>query len=68
MKYRAKITYCIPQVLNIEKYVKSPICTDANDTYIEVTSEREAELIEGLNDLYKKAFNIYEALIDETTK
>lgn len=68
MMYRAKITYCIPQVLNIEKYVKIPICTDANDTYIEVTSDREAELIEELNVLYEKAFNIYETLIDETSK
>lgn len=68
MMYRAKITYCIPQVQNIEKYEKSYICTDAKDTYIEVTSEKEAELIEELNDLYKKAFNIYEALIEETTK
>lgn len=50
MKYRAKCTYCISQVMNIyPDRRKYPMPTDNYNTYIEVDTEQEAECIENIN-------------------
>lgn len=68
MKYRAKITNIIPQIMNIKKYEYAYILHDATDNYIEVDTEEEAELIEDMNYTYRKAYLIYKELINITTK
>ena len=68
MKYRAKITNIIPLILNVKKYEKSNFLHDQNDTYIEVNTEKEAELIDELNYTNRKVYLIYRELIDLTTK
>lgn len=68
MKYRAKITNIIPQIKNVKKYENRYISHGAFDTYIEVDTEEEAELIEEMNYTYGKAFLIYKELINLTTK
>lgn len=66
MKYRAKITNIVPQIRNISKYANSYICRDNEDLYIEVDTEEEAELIDELDYTYRKAFAIYNELIEKT--
>lgn len=68
MKYRAKITNIIPQIMNVKKYEHANILHDANDTYIEVDTEEEAELIEEMNYTYRNVYLIYKELINITTK
>lgn len=66
MKYRAKCTNCISQILNITKYKNSFICKDATDRYIEVDSEEEADLIEEINKQIGETTKLYEKLIELT--
>lgn len=68
MKYRAKITNIIPQIMNVKKYENQHTLHDAYDTYIDVDTEEEAELIEEMNYTYRKAYLIYKELINITTK
>lgn len=68
MKYRAKITNIIPQIKNVKKYEYNIVIHDAQDMYIDVDTEEEAELIEEMNWTYRKAFQIYKELINITTK
>lgn len=63
MKHRAKMTYCIPQMMNVYENGKAPICKDEKDTYIEVDTEEEAELIEEINDHFQQALQLYKQLI-----
>lgn len=66
MKYRAKITNIVPQIMNIKGYEHRLIYRDIEELYIEVNTEEEAELIEELNYTYQKAFAIYNELIEKT--
>lgn len=66
MKYRAKCTNCISQLLNITKYKDAFFCKDAFDRYIEVDSEEEADLIEEINKQKGNLTKLYERLIKLT--
>ena len=68
MKYRAKITNIISQIRNVKLYTNRYIARDTTDSYIEVNTEEEAELIEELNYTIDKATRIYTKLIEFTTK
>lgn len=68
MKYRAKITNIIPQIMNVKKYERAHILQDEKEYYIEVDTEEEAELIEEMNYTYRKVYLIYKELIEITTK
>lgn len=63
MKYRAKMTYCIPQMMNVYENGNANVCKDAKDTYIEVNTEEEAELIEEINNHFQQALQLYKQLI-----
>lgn len=50
MKYRAKCTYCMSQVMNIYPDRREyPMPKDKFDIYIEVDTEEEADYIESIN-------------------
>lgn len=66
MKYRAKCTNCISQLLNITKYKDAFFCKDASNRYIEVDSEEEADLIEEINKQKGELTKLYERLIKLT--
>lgn len=68
MKYRAKITNIVPQIMNIKSYARRYYLEINQELYIEVKTEEEAELIDELNYTYQKAFAIYNELIEKTTK
>ena len=68
MKYRAKMTNVIPLIMNVRKYEHANVLHDATDTYIEVDTENEAELIEEINRTYRNVYLIYKELINVTTK
>lgn len=64
MKYRAKCTYCIAQMANTyPDRRKYPMPTDKNDTYIEVDTEKEADLIEAINYHMRIAYEHLQNLI-----
>lgn len=48
MKYRAKCTKCETMISTL--YRKPIIVQDSKDTYIEVRTEKEADLIETINN------------------
>lgn len=48
MKYRAKCTKCETMIRTL--YRKPIIVQDSKDTYIEVRTEKEADLIETINN------------------
>ena len=57
MKYRAKCTYCISQVMNVyPNRRKNPMPKDYFDIYIEVDTEEEAERIESINKFMQSAY------------
>ena len=57
MKYRAKCTYCIPQVINVyPNRRKNPMPKDDFDIYIEVDTEEEADNIESINKHMQTAY------------
>ena len=57
MKYRAKCTYCMCQVMNVyPNRRKYPMPKDDFDIYIEVDTEEEAECIESINKLMQTAY------------
>lgn len=57
MKYRAKCTYCISQMLNVYPYrQKNPMPKDDFDIYIEVDTEEEADYIESINKHMQTAY------------
>lgn len=63
MKYRAKCTYCISQVMNTyPDRRKYPMPHDRDDCYIEVDTETEAEYIENMNHHMQFALLILEDL------
>ena len=66
MKYRAKITNIVPQIMNIKAYERRYYLEINKELYMEVETEEEAELIEELNNIYQKAFAIYNELIEKT--
>lgn len=63
MKYRAKCTWCAPLLYNCDKYVNAYYPRDKYDTYIEVNTEEEANLIEQLNGHQEATFKIYNELL-----
>lgn len=63
MKHRAKMTYCIPQIMNVYEKGKAQIVRDVKDYYIEVNTQEEAELIEEINDHFQQALQLYKQLI-----
>lgn len=63
MKHRAKMTYCIPQMMNVYERGNAQIVRDAKDFYIEVNTEEEAELIEEINNHFQQALQQYKKLI-----
>lgn len=63
MKYRAKMTYCIPQMMNVYEKGNAYVCKDAKDTYLYVNTQEEAELIEEINDHFHQALQQYIKLI-----
>lgn len=68
MKYRAKCTNCISQVMNAYNINKYPILRDARDFYVEVDSEYQAELIEELDKHMKEAVKIYTTIVNINSK
>lgn len=57
MKYRAKCTYCISQVMNTyPDRRKNPMPKDDLDIYIEVDTEEEADYIESINKHMQTAY------------
>lgn len=63
MKYRAKCTYCIPQVMNIyPNRRKNYMPKDDFDTYIEVDTEEEAHCIEQINKYMQNAYILQNSL------
>lgn len=64
MKYRAKMTYCIPQMMNVYENGNAQIVRDAKDFYIEVNTEEEAEVIEEINKHFQQALQLYKQLIN----
>lgn len=57
MKYRAKCTYCITQVMNIySNRQKNPMPKDDFDTYIEVETLTEYYYIDTINRVMKDAY------------
>lgn len=57
MKYRAKCTYCISQMLNVyPDRRKYPMPKDDFDIYIEVDTEEEADYIESINEHMQTAY------------
>lgn len=63
MKYRAKCTWCTPLLFNCEKYVNSNYPRDKYETYIEVDTIEEVNLIEQLNGHQEATFKIYNELL-----
>ena len=64
MKYRAKITRIFSQIescYNIKNYT---LVTDFKDSYIEVNTEEEAEIIEHLNELKEEYDKTYIKLLE----
>lgn len=68
MMYRAKCTNCIQLIECRYNFKKHYVCHDKNDTYIEVATEAEAELIEELNKVQGKSRELYTRLVDITSK
>ena len=66
MKYRAKITNCIQLIECCYNFKKHYVCHDKHDSYIEVDTEAEAEIIEKLNDLQGQCRELYSQLIELT--
>lgn len=64
MKYRAKCTNCMAQMSCLYDERENPFVRDALDVYVEVDTEREAELIELLNDACFKAVRTYSKLFE----
>lgn len=57
MKYRAKCTYCMSQVMNVyPNRRKYPMPKDDFDIYIEVDTEEEADYIESINKHMQTAY------------
>lgn len=67
MKYRAKCTHCASPIMNIYPRRNNYYVTDANDLYIEVSTEEEANLIEQLNGHQESSFRIYNELVKITS-
>lgn len=67
MKYRAKCTWCLSQIANLYNKKTAYLCHDKTDTWIEVNTEEEAELIEELNKQLRKTTETYTRLRDITT-
>lgn len=68
MKYRAKCTHCISHLANIYDLKEMYICKDANDTYIEVDTEKEAAIIEALDYYDEQALEHYTTLLNVIRK
>lgn len=68
MKYRAKITNCIQLIECHYNFEKNHVCHDKYDTYIEVDTEEEAEIIEELNKTTSRTTELYTKLRDLTSK
>ena len=66
MKYRAKITNCIQLIECRYNFKKNYVCHDKYDTYIEVDTEAEAEIIEELNRVQGKSIELYSQLVELT--
>lgn len=57
MKYRAKCTFCISQMMNIyPNRQKNPMPKDDLDTYIEADTKEEADCIEAINRNIQTAY------------
>ncbi len=68
MKYRAKVTHCVSQIRNINKYAAAHILKDAHDLWIDVDTEEESTLIE-VFDLYMNlAIKEYKKLVELSLK
>lgn len=70
MKYKARCTYCIPQVCNLYPDRKeNPIHTEKRVSYIEVETPYEQLAIEEINKLMSLSLRYYRKLekhIEET--
>lgn len=64
MMYRAKITDCYQVIECIYDMRKMFVCHDVKDTYIEVKTEEEAELIERLNEAQKRSKELYTQIMN----
>ena len=65
MKYRAKCTWCAPLLMNCKKYAKAYYPHDNRDTYIEVDTTEEANLIETLNGYQEGTFKTYKEILKD---
>ena len=63
MKYRVKITHCIPLISNLKKYEKCELLHDATDTYIEIENIQELLYIEDIEAYQAATFKRYQQLI-----
>lgn len=68
MKYRTKVTHCVSQIKNINKYAAAHILKDAHDLWIDVDTEEEAAQIEVFDHYMGMAIEKYMKLVELTLK
>lgn len=61
--YRAKCTWCISLLKNMNELKNSYFCKDKEDIYIEVNDEEVAELIEQMNKSQQETFRLHNELL-----
>lgn len=68
MKYKANCKNCISQILNVSHYKNCAIEEEDGQAWIVVETQKEAQLIEQLNDAMSEAIRIYMKIINLTTE
>lgn len=68
MKYRAKVTHCVSQILNLTAYQDAKILEDTYDMWIDVDTAEEAAAIEMFDHYMGMAILKYQRLEEITSK
>ena len=68
MVYRAKITRIFSTIENIYNLRKYNVVRDSKDSYIEVRTEEEAEIIEKMNNLKTEFDKLHIVLLEKTNR
>lgn len=68
MVYRAKITRIFSTIENIYNLRKYNVVSDSKDSYIEVRTEEEAEIIEKMNKLKTEFDKLHIVLLEKTNR
>ena len=68
MVYRAKITRIFSTIENIYNLRKYNVVRDSKDSYIEVRTEEEAEIIEKMNKLKTEFDKLHIVLLEKTNR